>query len=154
MPLKTGWSRSNYFNDAWKQEIAPTLEKYMAGADIEIYLPGTSTGTMDWTTGKMTYSGSELKAYAGPARVQPRRAAQEKANNSSDTTVQVVQFQVALAPDATPLDIRPKHRVRVTDCELNPVLTKYEYVVYEVVDSSNPLEQTFWARVDQEVVRG
>ena len=154
MPLKPGWSRSNYFNDAWKQEIAPILEKYMSGADIEIYLPGVSTGTMNWDTGKMAYSGSEVKIYDGPARVQPRRVAQEKANNSSDTTVQVVQFQVALAPDATPLDIRPKHRVRVTECGLNPVLTKYEYVVYEVMDSSNPLEQTFWARVDQEVVRG
>ena len=151
MPLKPGWSRSNYFNDAWKQDI---LEKYMSGADIEIYLPGVSTGTMNWDTGKMAYSGSEVKIYDGPARVQPRRVAQEKANNSSDTTVQVVQFQVALAPDATPLDIRPKHRVRVTECGLNPVLTKYDYVVYEVMDSSNPLEQTFWARVDQEVVRG
>ena len=154
MPLKPGWSRSNYFNDAWKQKIAPILENYMSGADIEIYLPGVSTGTMNWDTGKMTYSGSEVKIYDGPARVQPRRVAQEKANNSSDTTVQVVQFQVALAPDATPLDIRPKHRVRVTECGLNPVLTKYDYVVYEVTDSSNPLEQTFWARVDQEVVRG
>ena len=183
LPLRPGWSKDDYFNSAWQDSIAPTLGKYLAGATIQVFLPGTGESVFDPETGEYTYPNNEVIVYEGPARVQPRRSTQEKSNNSTDATVQAVQFQVALpiryirtvADHAVlvngedgdyytvqpydvfardPKDVRPKHRVRVIECEKNPVLESYEYVVFEVVDSSNPVEQTFWARVDQEVTRG
>ena len=152
MPLRPGWSKDDYFNSAWQDSIAPTLGKYLAGATIQVFLPGTGESVFDPETGEYTYPNNEVIVYEGPARVQPKRSAQEKSNNATDAPVQAVQFQVALS--GGPKDVRPKHRVRVTECEKNPVLESYEYVVFEVVDSSNPVEQTFWARVDQEVTRG
>ena len=152
LPLRPGWSKDDYFNSAWQDSIAPTLGKYLAGATIQVFLPGTGESVFDPETGGYTYPNNEVIVYEGPARVQPRRSTQEKSNNSTDATVQAVQFQVALS--GSPKDVRPKHRVRVIECEKNPVLESYEYVVFEVVDSSNPVEQTFWARVDQEVTRG
>lgn len=152
LPLRPGWSKDDYFNSAWQDSIAPTLGKYLAGATIQVFLPGTGESVFDPETGDYTYPNNEVIVYEGPARVQPRRSTQEKSNNSTDATVQAVQFQVALS--GSPKDVRPKHRVRVIECEKNPVLESYEYVVFEVVDSSNPVEQTFWARVDQEVTRG
>ncbi len=152
LPLRPGWSKDDYFNSAWQDSIAPTLGKYLASATIQVFLPGTGESVFDPETGEYTYPNNEVIVYEGPARVQPRRSTQEKSNNSTDATVQAVQFQVALS--GSPKDVRPKHRVRVIECEKNPVLESYEYVVFEVVDSSNPVEQTFWARVDQEVTRG
>ena len=152
LPLRPGWSKDDYFNSAWQDSIAPTLGKYLAGATIQVFLPGTGESVFDPETGDYTYPNNEVIVYEGPARVQPRRSTQEKSNNSTDATVQAVQFQVALS--GSPKDVRPKHRVRVIECKKNPVLESYEYVVFEVVDSSNPVEQTFWARVDQEVARG
>ena len=152
LPLRPGWSKDDYFNSAWQDSIAPTLGKYLAGATIQVFLPGTGESVFDPETGGYTYPNNEVIVYEGPARVQPRRSTQEKSNNSTDATVQAVQFQVALS--GSPKDVRPKHRVRVIECKKNPVLESYEYVVFEVVDSSNPVEQTFWARVDQEVARG
>ncbi len=152
LPLRPGWSKDDYFNSAWQDSIAPTLGKYLAGATIQVFLPGTGESVFDPETGEYTYPNNEVIVYEGPARVQPRRSTQEKSNNSTDATVQAVQFQVVLS--GSPKDVRPKHRVRVIECEKNPVLESYEYVVFEVVDSSNPVEQTFWARVDQEVARG
>lgn len=152
LPLRPGWSKDDYFNSAWQDSIAPTLGKYLAGATIQVFLPGTGESVFDPETGEYTYPNNEVIVYEGPARVQPRRSTQEKSNNSTDATVQAVQFQVALS--GSPKDVRPKHRVRVIECKKNPVLESYEYVVFEVVDSSNPVEQTFWARVDQEVARG
>ena len=152
LPLRPGWSKDDYFNSAWQDSIAPTLGKYLAGATIQVFLPGTGESVFDPETGEYTYPNNEVIVYEGPARVQPRRSTQEKSNNSTDATVQAVQFQVALP--GSPKDVRPKHRVRVIECKKNPVLESYEYVVFEVVDSSNPVEQTFWARVDQEVTRG
>lgn len=152
LPLRPGWSKDDYFNSAWQDSIAPTLGKYLAGATIQVFLPGTGESVFDLETGEYTYPNNEVIVYEGPARVQPRRSTQEKSNNSTDATVQAVQFQVALS--GSPKDVRPKHRVRVIECKKNPVLESYEYVVFEVVDSSNPVEQTFWARVDQEVTRG
>ena len=152
LPLRPGWSKDDYFNSAWQDSIAPTLGKYLASATIQVFLPGTGESVFDPETGEYTYPNNEVIVYEGPARVQPRRSTQEKSNNSTDATVQAVQFQVALS--GSPKDVRPKHRVRVIECEKNPVLESYEYVVFEVVDSSNPVEQTFWARVDQEVARG
>ena len=152
LPLRPGWSKDDYFNSAWQDSIAPTLGKYLAGATIQVFLPGTGESVFDPEKGEYTYPNNEVIVYEGPARVQPRRSTQEKSNNSTDATVQAVQFQVALS--GSPKDVLPKHRVRVIECEKNPVLESYEYVVFEVVDSSNPVEQTFWARVDQEVARG
>ena len=152
LPLRPGWSKDDYFNSAWQDSIAPTLGKYLASATIQVFLPGTGESVFDPETGEYTYPNNEVIVYEGPARVQPRRSTQEKSNNSTDATVQAVQFQVALS--GSPKDVRPKHRVRVIECKKNPVLESYESVVFEVVDSSNPVEQTFWARVDQEVTRG
>ena len=152
MPLRQGFDRNNYFNDAFFEVVSPTVETYLKGATIRVFVPSTGTATFNVETGKYEYSTPVVDIYNGTARVQPRRAASSKNNNSSDTTVQAVQFQIPYKDGV--LDIRPNQRVRVISCARNKVLETYEYVVSEVVDSSNPIEITFWANVDQEVSRG
>ena len=61
--------------------------------------------------------------------------------------MQNVQFQCS----ALHLDLKPNMYVAVTECENNPVLTGYQYMIDEVIDSSNPIERTFMTHVDVEV---
>lgn len=82
-------------------------------------------------------------------RVQPLRSATPRIIPNNTTDVQTVLVSVPIsALGAT--DVRPGDQVRVTSAPLNPTLTKYTYIIFEIMDSSNPLERTVLCRSDQE----
>lgn len=95
---------------------------------------------------------SDTVLYEGPARVTPRRAALQQPIRENPTVIQNVQFQIPI--DGYDFDLRTNCLVTVTNAPLNPTLTKYAYRVHEIVDSSNPIEYTFWCVVDEEVING
>lgn len=82
-------------------------------------------------------------------RVQPLRSATPRIIPNNTTDVQTVLFSVPVDV-LNAVDLRPGDQVRVTESPLNPVLTNYTYIVFEIMDSSNPLERTFLCRSDLE----
>lgn len=85
------------------------------------------------------------------ARVQPVRSANPKPNMAVDTQQQTVLVSIPISVGKN-LDLRPKHRASVVECLNNPTLTKFLYVAQEVLDSSSPVERTFYFTVDIETV--
>lgn len=82
-------------------------------------------------------------------RVQPLRSATPRIIPNNTTDVQTVLFSVPV--DALlGVDLRTGDQARVLSAPLNPVLANYTYVVFEIMDSSNPVERTFLCRMDQE----
>lgn len=82
-------------------------------------------------------------------RVQPLRSATPRIVPNNTTDVQTVLFSVPI-DTLVGVDLRTGDQVRVTDAPLNPVLANYTYVVFEIMDSSNPVERTFLCRMDEE----
>lgn len=129
------------FTQAWVDRVSPVVKAAMT-ATIRVYTPDLGASydveTDTWTQNPET-------VYEGPARVQPVRSSRFQ----SDTTVQTVRFQV---PVEDSFDVRVDMHVRVIDSPLNRNLEGREFVVVQIVDSSNPVEQTFEATVDNELV--
>lgn len=119
-------------------------------AFVQIYNPDVSEREFDYATGTWAEEVVD-ELYSGKARVQPIRGTSSVNQNANDTTVQSVLISIPIDIGKN-LDLRTYHRARVIDCELNPTIEKYVYVMQEVVDSSNPLERTFVFRVNQEMV--
>lgn len=119
-------------------------------ATVQMYDPEMSDSVWDYDTSSWVDEPLVL-LYDGKCRVQPIRGTSSVNQNSNDSTVQSVLISIPIGVGKT-LDLRPKHRARVTSAPLNPTVTKYVYVMQEVVDSSNPLERTFVFRVNQEQV--
>lgn len=82
-------------------------------------------------------------------RVQPLRSATPRIipNNTTDVQTVLVSVPIDALGDT---DVRPGDQVRVTKSPLNANLLRYTYIVFEVMDSSNPLERTVLCRSDQE----
>lgn len=145
-----GLLNSTYFTQEWADGLKGAVSAYTTGATILIART-IGKPVLDPVTGLPSAPGRDV-LYEGAARVTPRRASSVRLVPMNTTTIQSVQFQISIGEDG-PLDIRPGMILEVNECELNPVLTTYMYSIDEIVDSSNPIEQTFWAKVDNEVVR-
>lgn len=106
---------------------------------------------------RVNFTDPETRTYlfdeAVKARVQPLRSAVPHERSINDTRTQTVLVSIPIDIGKT-LDLRPKHRGVVVQCDLLPILTNYLFVVAEVLDSSNPIERTYQFTVDIEVVRG
>ena len=114
-------------------------------ATVEIY----TEGQRDYDPDTDTWVVPTTVHYTGKARVQPVRSSREVVKTGDATTVQRVRFQIPVG--STPA-LRPDVLVKVTSSPLNPSLLTYQFVVVEMVDSSNPFEQTFEATVNNETV--
>jgi hypothetical protein len=79
--------------------------------------------------------------------VQQLNSVSETAENYNPTFLKTVRVQIA----ASAVDIRPNDRMRVTACATNTTLTKFIYVVTDVLNSSNAWEKTLLCRVDTEL---
>lgn len=132
MGLSTAFDKNIIVSQTWVDHVSKTPERFMAGT-VEFLDPVTRTVLL--TT---------------KARIQPVRSGNPKPNNVVDTQQQTVLVSIPIAVGKN-LDLRPKHRAAVTQCLNNPTLTKFLYVVQEVMDSSNPVERTFYFTVDIEV---
>jgi hypothetical protein len=142
--LKHG--KSEIFTPRWVAGLAPVAESAMA-ATVEVYTPTTDrvydVDTDTWVLGPNTVH------YYGKARVQPIRSARIEQNTGDPTTIQGVRVQIPISEQAY---IRPDQRMRVVSARLNPLLLGYQFIVTEMVDSSNPFEQTFECTVNNETV--
>ena len=144
MPLVS--TPPNIFTQRWVDGLKHVPESGMA-AEIAMYTLGDKV--YDEATNTYVYTKNYL--YTGKARVQPLRSATPRILPNDTTSVQTVL--ISLPIDAVlNEDIRPSVQVRVTSAPLNPSLTKYQYIIKEIADSSNPLERTFQAEVNQEAV--
>ena len=134
------------FSQAWVDGLKHVPELGMQ-AKIELYT--LEKGAYDPATN--TYTNNKTMHYAGKARVQPLRSAVPRIVPNDSTLVQTVLISMPI-DKLLGVDIRPQMQVRVTEAPLNPSLTRYQYVVKEIIDSSNPLERTILTEVNEEVV--
>lgn len=148
MGLRTISRPRDLFSTAWVDALKGTIEASMIATvrfwsiDGEpIYDPDTDS----WTT-------PTTPVYEGPARVQPLRTATQRNAPGNETTVQAVLFSIPIANKA--LNLRPELQGEVLVAELMPALATYQYVISEIMDSSNPVERTFLCTVNQETVNG
>lgn len=133
------------FTQEWVDGLKHVPESGMA-ATIRIFVPGKETG-WDSTTNTPILA-PDVVIYEDKARVQPIRAASQKAVPTNTTSVQTVLFSIPIENKA--LDLKMSYQVRVLEAPLNPTLVKFKYVLSELLDSSNPLEKTFYCTVDLE----
>ena len=148
MALNKPWS-NNIFSQSWVDNLKGSPERAMV-ATVVFYDPAISTSTYNSTTN--TYTSTPVVLLTTKARVQPQRRANDKSNLANDTSVEMVLVSIPIDTGKN-LDLRPRHRAKVTVSPLLPLLTKFVYVVNEVLDSSNPIERTFRFKVDLESVQ-
>jgi hypothetical protein len=144
MGLRVQAKPGDLFTAAWVGAVKSVPERGMA-ASIRLYElsgePVYNPTTDEWST-------PETTLYSGKARVQPLRSANLKKVAGNETTTITYLFSVPI--ENAGLDIRTGQQVEVTDSPLNPSLETYLFVVSEIADSSNPVERTFMAVVNQE----
>lgn len=135
------------FSQAWVNSLKGAPESAMV-AEVLITNPNSSTRVYDPDTD--TWNDVSTIVYTGKARVQPLRSAAEKAALGNETTVQTVL--VSLPISTNELDFRPGRMLEVLVADLNPSLLGYQFVLTEIMDSSNPFERTLMFQVNQETV--
>lgn len=135
------------FSEEWVDSLKHIPEAGMV-ARIEIYDPRLSEMVWDATENEYIETAGD-PLYTGKARIQPLGSATRREMVDNDTSVQKVLFSIPIENKA--LALTTFHQVRVLDSALNPSLTKYVYVVSEFIDSSNPIEKTFYCTVNQEL---
>ena len=126
-------------------------------AQIEIYSALGTSDTYNPTTNAWTATTDTL--WKGKARIQPKGGANSTnvLNSSFDpTTSESILVQISFGRNevtgvtAVP-DLRPNDRMRVTASPVDDQLTKFLYVITNVLNSSNPWERSFMCRVDVEI---
>lgn len=112
-------------------------------AEIVIYLPGEG----DFNPVSGVWSGGSTLVWEGPARVQPLRVAQPR--TAPGDTERTQQFLFSLPYEALDVDLTEGMMLRVTKSPENPSLLSFVWSLYEVLDSSNPVERTIYGVTDQ-----
>lgn len=105
--------------------------------DTETYDDATDT----WSQTTTTY-------LTDKARVQPVRSSLNNNDPSNETTIQTVLVSVPISNNT--VDLKRGLQMSVLVSPLNPQLLRYTFVVDSLVDSSNPLERTFYCAVNEE----
>lgn len=145
--MSLGTSRP-LFTQAWVDGLRASVESAMV-ATITIYVvvgePAYNPTTDTWTESRTTY-------YTGKARIQPIRSTQVAEAPGNTSSIQGVRVQIPVTELSD--DLRPGMRLDVTASPLNATLLDFSYVISDVVDSSNPIERTLEAKIDQEVHHG
>lgn len=136
------------FSLEWVDGLKQVPESAMAGS-VQFYDPATGSAVYDPATNTYVTVPAIIGPTSIPARVQPIRSASSKNNLANDTTVQNVLVSIPIDIGRN-IDLRPRHRGKVLSAPLMPVLSNFVYVVQEIMDSSNPIERTFYFTVNQE----
>lgn len=131
-----------------------TPEWQAAGAaSVGTAMPATvrlfRLGTPVYNPATNTYSDASVTLYSGKARVQPLRGSRYEIQSMDSQYVQAVLISVPISP-VQGVDFRVGNQARVLTSPLNTINTEYQYVVNEVIDSSNPLERTLLCSVTLE----
>lgn len=124
-------------------------------SSVEIFAANGTGQTYDATTN--TWTSTAQNIYTGRARVQPVNAVNESGDNFNPSFFKTVRVQISCnknqiegATEAMP-DIRPNYKMRITAAPYNETLTKFIYVVTDVLNSSNAWERTLLCKVDTEL---
>jgi len=132
------------FSLAWQARHATQPERAMIAA-IAIYeVEKTYNSTTD------TWDEEVTTWYTGKARVQPISSATPTSTPGNATSVQKTLFSIPVAQMA--LELRLKLQTVVTASPLNTSLLAYTFVISEVLDSTNPIEKTFYCTSNLETV--
>lgn len=142
------------FTQRWQAGMASAMRSAMPATlrifrltDARVYDPVTNT-----------YSGGVEELYgpvdgvegSGCARVQPLRSSRYEIAQMDSSYWQTVLLSVPIQ-DVQTKDFRPGDQARVLESPLNFAIEDYQYVVNEIIDSSNPLERTLLCTVSLEV---
>ncbi len=122
---------------------------------VEIYSP--SSGSQAYNAATNTWASSATKVYTGSARIQPVNTINEAGDNFNQSFFKTVRVQISYNKNEIPgatlamPDIRPNQKMRVTSSPYNETLSKFIYVVTDVLNSSNAWERTLLCKVDTEL---
>lgn len=133
------------FSQPWVDSLKGAPESAMV-SEVIITNPHSSTRVYDPDTDE--WNDVSTLVYTGKARVQPLRSAAEKATLGNETTVQTVLVSIPISTNS--IDFRPGLILEVLVADLNPSLLGYQFVLNDIVDSSNPFERTLMFQVNQE----
>lgn len=134
------------FNERWQAGLSAVAQTGMP-AKVRLFRP--AKGPYDPETN--TYPDISVTLYAGKARVQPLRSSRFEPAPMDSAYWQTVLISIPIE-DAQGVDFRPADQARVTEATLNDALLKYQFVVNEIIDSSNPFERTLLCSVTLEAV--
>lgn len=134
------------FSKDWVNGLKGAPESGMA-ASVRLYrLDGAPV--YDPTTN--TYTTPQTDLYVGKARVQPMMYAVDRIQPNDSTINQKVLISLPIGPVLN-VAFALGDMLIVTAAELNPSLTKYQYILTDLMDSSNPLERTLMFTSNSEV---
>jgi len=133
------------FTPEWVQAVKTAPESGMT-ATVRLYKE--VRGAFDPSTND--YAKTVTEYYTGKARVQPMRETRFVAQPNDSASVQKVLVSFPI-DDLLGVEVPMDAQLRVTKCVLNPVLTKNQFIITDLMDSSNPVERTFMFQVIQEV---
>lgn len=137
------------------------VERSLALASVEFFNPQSTSSEYDATTN--SWSGTTTTLWVGRARIQPRS---NSARVGSMGTVlsaidpgasQIVEVHIGLrenqltGSNGEMPDLRPGHRMKVTDSPLDQNLQNFQFVVRSVINSSNPWHRLILCEVNQEL---
>jgi hypothetical protein len=129
------------FTERWQAGMAETMRAVMP-ATLRLFRVGTPV----YNPATNTYSDASTTLYTGVGRVQPLRSARYEPAPMDSAYWQSVLLSVPIE-DVKTVDFRVGDQARVTACVLNPMILEYQYIVTEIIDSSNPLERTLLCSV-------
>lgn len=150
MPLKPYGSPTQLFTKRWQDEVSPVPESGMAGT-VRVYDPNLGDAEWDFDAGEWTGTAPDI--YTGPARIQPLRSTNDKAQPGDSTTVQQVLVSIPVSR-AAGVEFETFHQAVITASPLNADLGRYVFALRELMDSTNPLERTLIFTVNQEARNG
>lgn len=117
-------------------------------ATVRIYDSNNSLKTYDAATN--TWSGTDTEVYSGKARIQPLNTVDTNGRSISDVNPSFFKNVRVQVLDNN-IDIRPNHKVVITNSPFNTALTKYIFNITDVLNSSNAWERTFVCNADTEL---
>lgn len=137
------------------------IENSLALASIEIYNSSNASDTYDPLTN--SWSGTTTLLWSGRARVQPRSTSARQGTLGNQMTgidpaaSQVVEVHIGMRENQVTgsngemADIRPGHRMLITNSPLDQLMQSFEFIVRSVVNSSNPWHRVLLCEVNQEL---
>ena len=140
------------FTSDWQAGLAASVETAMPATvhlfrlGESVYNPATNQYDTETTT---LYGPEEGVEGSGKARVQPLRGSKYEIQAMDNQFVQAVLISIPIG-EAQGVDFRVGNQARVLASPLNEINTAYQYVVNEIVDSSNPFERTLLCSVSLE----
>lgn len=133
------------FTQRWQDGLA-TARRATMPATLRLFRVGTPVYIPETNS----YTDASVTLYEGVGRVQPLRSSRNEPSPMDTAYWQTVLLSVPIQ-DVQTVDFRVGDQGRVLESPLNFAIEDYQYVIDEIIDSSNPLERTLLCSVSLEV---